>query len=304
MADVRGTRRARLNRPEHRAAALLTLPAFVVIFVFFVVPLLLAVGISFTRYDLLSAPKWVGLANYASLFADPQFQTSMANTVYFAGGQVVIGVVVALFVAILFNKPMAGGAAMRTTIYLPQAMSYVTVSLLWSFLYDPGIGPINVALQHFHLGPVNFLTSTDLAMPSIMAMSLWRNLGYFMTILLAGLKAVPTELIEAAHLDGAGWWSRLLYVLVPQMRSVLFFVIITWFMGGLQMFTQSYVMTQGGPVNATRTVVYEMYESAFLDLDFGKATAIGVVMLLVVLVVAVPTQVIRQQRAASEERRG
>lgn len=304
MADERGTRRARLHRPEQRAAALLTLPAFVVICVFFVAPLLLAIGISFTRYDLLTRPKWVGLANYASVLSDPQFRTSIANTLYFAGGQVVIGVVVALFVAMLFNKPLVGGAAMRTTIYLPQAMSYVTVSLLWSFLYDPGIGPINVVLQHFGLGPVNFLTSTNLAMPSIMVMSLWRNLGYYMTILLAGLKAVPEEMIEAAHLDGAGWWSRLIYIIVPQLRSPLFFVIITWFMGGLQMFTQSYVMTQGGPVNATRTVVYEMYESAFLDLDFGKATTIGVLMLLVVLVVAVPTQVIRQQRAANAGHRG
>lgn len=296
--------RSRLHRPERMAGALLTIPAFGVIGVLFVIPLLLSIGISFTRYNLFSAPRWVGLSNYTSVLGDPQFRTSVVNTVYFAGGQVVVGVVVALFVAMLFNRPMRGGAAMRTTIYLPQAMSYVTVSLLWSFLYDPQFGPIDAALQRLGLGPVNFLTSTGLAMPSIMAMSLWRNLGYFMTILLAGLKSVPQDTVEASHLDGAGWWSRLIYVIVPQLRSPLFFVVVTWFMGGLQMFTQSYVMTSGGPVNATRTVVYELYETAFQDLDFGKASAIAVLMLVVVLIVAIPTQVVRQLRATQAARNG
>jgi ABC-type sugar transport system permease subunit len=294
MADLR---RSRLDASSRRAGVLLLIPACCVVGLFLIVPLLIAVVFSFTRYDLLSAPRWDGLKNYRDLLSDPQFLTSIGNTVYFAIGQVVIGVVVALFVALLFNRRLVGGGAMRTLIYLPQAMSYVTVSLLWSYLYDPSIGPINAVLQHLGLDQINFLTSTNLAMPSIMIMSLWRNLGYYMIILLAGLKAVPPELIEAAHLDGAGWWSRLIHVTIPQLRSPMFFVVVTWFMGGLQMFTQSYVMTQGGPDNSTRTVVYSMYESAFLGLDFGKASAVGVLMLVVVLAVAIPTQVIRQIRS-------
>lgn len=279
-------------------AVVLLTPALLFVVVFTIVPLLAAVAMSFTRYDLLSAPEWIGLDNYRSVLSDPQFRASVGNTIYFAGGQVVIGVVVALLVAMLFNRRLVGGSVMRTFVYLPHAMSYVTIALLWSYLYDPNLGPINVVLQRIGLEPIHFLTSTGLAMPSILIMSLWRNLGYFMIILLAGLKTIPPELIEAAHVDGASWWSRLIHVIVPQLRSPLFFVVVTWFMGGLQMFTQSYVMTQGGPVNATRTVVYELYESAFLGLDFGRASTVGVLLFLVVVLVALPTQLIKQLRGA------
>lgn len=253
-----------------------------------VIPLLVALVLSLTRYDLLSAPRFVGLANYQAILTDERFATAVGNTLFFAFGQVVVGVIVALFVAMLFNGKLFGGTAMRTIIYLPQAMSYVTVALLWSFLYDPYIGPINAFLQSMDLGPVFFLTDTNLAMPSIMLMSLWRNLGYYMIILLAGLKAIPPELIEAAHVDGAKWFSRLRHVIIPQLASPLLFVSVTWLMGGLQMFTQSYVMTQGGPANATRTIVFDMYEAAFLRLDVGRASAIAVMMFLAVVLVALP----------------
>lgn len=273
---------------QRRAARWLLSPALAALALTTVIPLLVALVLSLTRYDLLSAPRFVGLANYQAILTDERFATAVGNTLFFAFGQVVVGVIVALFVAMLFNGKLFGGTAMRTIIYLPQAMSYVTVALLWSFLYDPYIGPINAFLQSMDLGPVFFLTDTNLAMPSIMLMSLWRNLGYYMIILLAGLKAIPPELIEAAHVDGAKWFSRLRHVIIPQLASPLLFVSVTWLMGGLQMFTQSYVMTQGGPANATRTIVFDMYEAAFLRLDVGRASAIAVMMFLAVVLVALP----------------
>ncbi|MBV7411137.1 sugar ABC transporter permease [Dermabacteraceae bacterium TAE3-ERU27] len=254
------------------------------------VPLALAAGLSLTEYNLFEPPRFVGLDNYRKLFTDPIFYQAIGNTLYFALGQVLIGVVVAFGVAMLFNHKLVLGGTMRTIVYLPQAMSYVTVALLWTFLYDPFIGPINIALRAAGIDTIYFLTSTELAMPAIMAMSLWRNLGYFMIILLAGLKAVPEEMIEAAHLDGAGWWCRLRHVIIPQMLNPLFFVTVTWFMGGLQMFTQAYVMTQGGPVNSTRTIVYQMYEASFTRLDIGTGCAIAVLLFLVVMAVALPVR--------------
>ncbi len=286
-----------VTRPQRRAGRLLAAPALVVIVGTVVVPMAMATYLSFTSYDLLSAPKWVGLRNYTRLLSDPVVGKAALNTLVFAGGQVLIGIVVAFFVAMLFNGPLVGGPLVRTVMYVPQAMSYVTVALLWSFLYDPTHGPINAWLRSAGFDTVHFLTDTGLAMPSIMAMSLWRNLGYYMIILLAGLKAIPPEQHEAAQIDGAGWWSRLIHVTVPHMRSPLFFVAVTWFLGGLQMFTQSYVMTQGGPVNATRTVVYEMYESAFLALDIGRASAVAVLLCLVVLAIAVPVRVVEAIRS-------
>lgn len=281
---------ASLDQRQQRAGRLLLAPAVVILALTVVVPLLLAGYLSLTSYNLLQAPRFVGLKNYQDLFADPVFHKTVGNTLYFAIGQVAIGIVVAFFVAMLFNRPLRGGAAARTVIYLPQAMSYVTVALLWTFLYDPFIGPINVLLKELGAGPVYFLTNTELAMPAIVGMSLWRNLGYYMIILLAGLKAIPEELLEAAQVDGAGWWARLRNVIIPQMVNPLFFVAVTWFMGGLQMFTQAYVMTQGGPVNSTRSVVYHMYEAAFTQLSVGRASAIAILLFLFVMLIALPVR--------------
>lgn len=269
-------------------------PALVMLTMTIIIPLLFAAFLSFTKYDLLSSPSFVGFSNYAKLLTDPVFGQAVMNTLVFALGQVVIGLVVAFFIAMLFNNPLVGGNLMRTMVYVPQAMSYVTVALLWSFLYDPFVGPINAAAHALGFPTINFLTDVNLAMPSIMGMSLWRNLGYFMIILLAGLKAVPGELMEAAKIDSAGWWARLWHVILPSMKNTVFFVAVTWFMGGLQMFTQAYVMTQGGPVNSTRTIVYDMYESAFTNLDIGRGSAIAVLLFLVVVLVALPAKLIQE----------
>ena len=204
-------------------------------------------------------------------------------TFYFAFGQVVLGVVVALMVAMLFSQALKGGAAMRTVVYIPQAASYVVISLIWTFLFDPAIGPINAALNGLGIDTIYFLTDQNWAMPSIMVMSLWRNLGYFMVILLAGIQAIPTSINEAAHVDGANAFQRFFLVTIPQLKSTLLFVFVTWFLGAMQMFTQSYVMTQGGPINATRTLVYRMYDSAFTELNIGAASSIAVLLFLAVV---------------------
>ena len=286
-----------LDHQRRRAGRLLAAPALLVITAMTVVPLVMAFFLSFTRYDLLSPPRFVGFANYAEVLTDPLFGRVTVNTLVFAVGQVAVGVVVTFLVAMLFNQRLVANSLMRTTVYLPQAMSYVTVALLWSFLYDPFNGPLNAVIQYLGGPQVNFLTETSLAMPSIMAMSLWRNFGYFMIILLAGLKAIPPELLEAAQIDGAGALRRLIHITIPQMRNSLLFVTVTWFMGGLQMFTQAYVMTQGGPENATRSVVYEIYRSAFSDLNIGRACAISVLMFLFVAAFGLPLRVIEHLRA-------
>lgn len=277
---------------QRRAGVLLISPALFLILVTLLVPLAAAIVLSFTRYDLFRHPAWAGLQNYRRLFDDPVFWTAAGNTLRFAVGQVVIGVIVAVAVAVLFNQQVAAGSFLRTVVYLPQAASYVVVALIWTMLLDPFSGPISQAFAALTGHRIYFLSDADLAMPSLIVMSLWRNLGYFMIILLAALQSVPTELLEAAQVDGANAWRRFIHVTVPGIASALLFVTITWFLGAVQMFTQSYVMTSGGPVNATRTLVYLMYQRAFSGLDIGGASAIAVLLFGAVVVLSVLVRLI------------
>ena len=283
----RSRRGTGLQRSKARAGVSLASPGLLGIVLITLVPLALGVVFSFYEYDLIRPPTFVGLANYTSTLSDPVFWVTAGNTLYFAVTQVALGTVVALLVALLLSQAMPGNGVMRTIVYLPQAMSYVVVALIWNLLYDPLNGPINGLLEALSLGPVNFLTDSHLAMPSIIAMSIWRNLGYFMIILLAGIQSVSTEMLEAAQMDGAGAVQRFLHITIPQLSNTLLFVVVTWFLGGLQMFTQSYVMTDGGPVNATRTLVFQMYDAAFKAGSIGEATAISVMMFSAVVVVSI-----------------
>ena len=283
----RSRRGTGLQRSKARAGVSLASPGLLGIVLITLVPLALGVVFSFYEYDLIRPPTFVGMENYTSTLSDPVFWVTAGNTLYFAVTQVALGTVVALLVALLLSQAMPGNGVMRTIVYLPQAMSYVVVALIWNLLYDPLNGPINGLLEALSLGPVNFLTDSHLAMPSIIAMSIWRNLGYFMIILLAGIQSVSTEMLEAAQMDGAGAVQRFFHITIPQLSNTLLFVVVTWFLGGLQMFTQSYVMTDGGPVNATRTLVFQMYDAAFKAGSIGEATAISVMMFSAVVVVSV-----------------
>lgn len=292
---TRGTR-GRILRRQRRAGLILVTPAFAVVGLVAIIPLLAAVFFSFTSYDMITAPRWVGLANYVDILTTTLFWAAVQHTLEFAVGQLLIGIVVATGVAVLFNRNLAGGSAMRTLIYLPQAASYVVVALVWNLLLDPLAGPINKLITHFGGETVYFLSDASTAMGSIVVMSIWHNLGYFMLLLLAGLQSVPQELIEAATVDGAPAFRRFISVTIPCMSQVFGFVIVTWFLWGLQMFTQAYVMTGGGPVNATKTVVYRMYDDAFVSLHLGRACAIAVMLFVLVVVSSILLRTILAMR--------
>jgi len=285
-----------LERRQRVAGETLLAPAVLAIVLTSVVPLVLAFYFSLTNYTLLAPPQWVGLANYIAIVRDPVFWEALRNTLSFAVSQVGVGIVVVVLVAALFNGYLFGGPVMRTIVYLPQAASYVVVALVWNLLLDPAVGPINAMLEKIDWGPIYFLSDPDWAMPSIVVMSMWRNLGYFMIIVLAALKSVPSDLLEAAKMDGANAAQRFWTISLPTIRGVVAFVAITWFLGALQMFTQSYVMTRGGPVNATRTIVYLMYDEAFTNLSIGKACAMAVMLFLLVVVLSLLLRLVLRPR--------
>lgn len=239
---------------------------------------------SLTKYNVLQAPVFVGLKNFREIFHDDTFLGSLWNTFYFVGVTVLGGSTISLLLAVLLNHNLTGRAAFRAAIYLPQAMSYVAASLIWMWIYDPLYGSLNDLIRNLGGTPVNWLTNLRSAMPSIILLSIWRTSGYYMVIFLAGLQGIPRQLYEAAEIDGVGPIRRFFWITFPLLMPTVFLVVVMWSIGAMQMFTQSFVMTGGGPAGATSTVVYQVYLNSFLYLKLGYGSAESVVLFMAILV--------------------
>lgn len=265
-------------------------PALLLIVVFFAGPVLAAIGLSFTDFDLYAladpgAARWVGLRNYARVLHEPLFWQALGNTLYFAvvGGPLTIAA--SLGAALLVNaRAVRWKSTARTVFFAPFVTTLVAVAIVWRYLYHPRYGLLNYLLGLLHVAPIDWLGNPHWAMPAIILMATWKNFGYNMLICIAGLQSIPRELYEAAALDGASAWQRFRHVTLPMLAPTLFFVVIVTMIGYLQLFTEPYVMTQGGPLRATTSLVLYMYEEGFRWWRLGVAAAIA--FLLFVLIVA------------------
>jgi multiple sugar transport system permease protein len=257
---------------------------------FFLLPVAAAAILSFTDFDIYAVgdpanTRWIGLANYATLLGQPVFWRALANTCYFAlvGGP--LSVLVALGAALMVNARVVRYKSLFRTIYFaPFVTTLVAVALVWRYLYHPQYGLLNYALGAIGLGPIDWLGDPRWAMPAIIGLAVWKNFGYSMLILIAGLQSIPQELYEAAELDGAGDWTRFRYVTLPLLRPALVFVGVITTIGYLQLFAEPYVMTQGGPLRSTTSLVLLMYEEAFRWWRIGYGSAIAFVLFVIVLV--------------------
>jgi len=229
---------------------------------------------------------FVGINNYVGLFTDDQFITSLLNTLWFAVLTVPTGVILALLLAVLFNRQIRGISIFRTFVFIPVITSMVAVSLVWSMLYEDNAGLLNTLLGYVGLGPVHWLTDTNIAMISIAIMSVWKGLGYNMTIFLAGLQGVPGELYEAATIDGATARQKFMKITVPMIAPTTYFVTLMALIGSLQVFDQVWIMTQGGPVDATKTVAMYLYQYGFQFYKMGYACAAAYVLFILVFIVS------------------
>ena len=280
---------SREGRAEARAGWGFVTPALVLIGVFFVVPVGGAFVLSFTDFDLYSigdpsSTRFVGLRNYQTLLETPLFWTALRNTLYFVlvGGP--LSVVVSLAAAVLVNaKAVRFKPFFRSAFFAPWVTTLVAVAVLWRYIYHPGYGLLNAAIGVFGLGPVDWLGDPRWAMPSIILLSVWKNFGYNMLIFLAGLQAIPEELYEAAALDGAGAWRRFRHVTLPMLGPTLVFVGVVTMITSFQIFSEPYVMTQGGPLKSTTTLMLFMYEEGFRWWRLGFAATIAVVLFLLTL---------------------
>lgn len=260
-------------------------PSLVLLLVFSAAPLLFAFYLSFHSWNLLEPAKpLVGLDHYFELAGDGLFWKAAKNTVLYSL-YVPVSMACALGVALLLNRKIRGVAVLRAIFFLPYITSFVAISIVWQWMYDPQFGVINWLLGRIGLGPYPWLSSPDTALLALMLMAVWIHIGFQMVIFLAGLQAIPNELYEAAMIDGAGPWRRFRRITLPMLKPTTFFVLVTSVIGSFQVFTFVYVMTEGGPLHATDVIVYHIYQNAWQFLRMGYASAMSWVLFAVIFVI-------------------
>lgn len=300
LHPVRRTRTTDARRRESLTAFGLATPAVVLLIVFLVVPVVLAFALAFTDARLVSPTpaRFVGLRNFTQLFQDPTFYKSLRNTVYFAAVVVPLQAGLALMLALLVNAKVRGVNFFRTVYFLPVVTSMVVVSLLWTFLYRED-GLVNHVISALTLGGVegpDWLGDPATAMPAIILMSVWQGVGFHMIIWLAGLQTIPAELYEAADLDGATRWHRFRHVTWPGLRATRTFVLVTITIAAFSLFTQIRVMTQGGPLDSTTTVVHQAVHTGYDQQQTAYAAAISLVFFVLVLSVSLVQRFLTREK--------
>ena len=261
-------------------------PTIVYFLVFKYGPMLWAMGLSFTSYDMMKPPRWVGLENYGSIVRDPIFRAALLNTLVYIAGSTVFITVVGLGLALGINTRGRGRRVCMSGMFLTNIMPILAVCLVWRFLFHPH-GLVNQLLRPFGFGRIDWLTDSTLAMPAIILVTVWRFAPYFMVVFLAGLLAIPPEYYEAAEIDGADLLRRFRYLTLPLLMPVTFFVVVVAALLSARIFLMPYIITGGGPGNATRVLSMLIYETGFSYMKMGRAAAISVVLFAIVMVLTV-----------------
>jgi len=270
---------------DYVAAYLFLFPSLAIGIVFVITPIIMVFPLSLTNWDLTTGRRnFVGFENYFYLFQQPKFFKSIINTFYFASIKVIIDLVLSLFFAVLLNKAIRGVKIFRIAFFSPVVTSTVAVAMIWIWLFDPSLGPLNQILQIFGLRPLKWLYDPKWAMPSLILFSLWKGLGYDILIFLAGLQSIPQELVEAAMVDGANAWHTFRHITLPLLSPVIYYVILIGTINAFKIFEQVSVMTPGGgPLYSTGVIVYYIYELAFQSGTLGRAAAASVILFGMVL---------------------
>lgn len=270
---------------QRAVVALFLAPSLIPLLLFTVGPMVASVGLSTVRWNLLKPPVFVGLDNYDKLLGDAGFRDAVLHTIQYVAGYLPIVLIGGLLIALALNQRLRGLALFRTAYFLPVVTSWVVVALMWRWLLDPGTGIVNYALGLIGIDGPGWYTDPDWAMASVIVASAWKDLGFVMVILLAGLQSIPEEYYEAASVDGAGRWSRFRNITIPLLTPSLFFVLVISLINNLQVFDQVWVMTKGGPAGATSVVVENIVRNAFSYGQMGYAAAMSWLFFVVLLVI-------------------
>ncbi|PAF29666.1 sugar ABC transporter permease [Paenibacillus sp. 7516] len=269
-------------------AVLFTLPALVPLLVFWMGPLGYIVYLSFTDWDFMSPDKlFVGLENYSYLLTNSEFYKSLKVTLLFGLGSVIPTIVGGLALAMLMNSRIKSSGLFRTLLFSPWVTPTVAVSIAWSWIFEPEVGLANLMLGWVGVSPIGWLRDADWALVAVLIVTLWKSIGWSMVFYLVALRNLPSDLLEAASIDGAGSWDKFRSITLPLISPTTFFLSIILTIQSLQAYDQINVMTQGGPAGSTRTLLYMYYQSAFESFNVGEASAIAVVIILICVLLSV-----------------
>lgn len=272
-----------------KAAYIFLAPALTAIFVFFFIPVISAFVISFTDFDIYaigdySKFRFTGLDNYIKLFDNPLFWKALKNTFFFVVVSGPLSIAVSLGAAILLNSKLVKfKGVFRLVYFMPVVTTLVAVSIVWRFIYHPEFGLLNYGLSFIGIDKIDWLGDPNWAMPSIIILSIWKNFGYNMIIFIAGLQNIPEELYEAAHIEGANAWQRFTKITLPMLAPTTIFITIITMIGYFQLFAEPYIMTQGGPLDSTLSIVLYMYQEGFRWWNMGYSSSIAFVLFVIIL---------------------
>jgi multiple sugar transport system permease protein len=268
-------------------AYLFLLPSAIALGVFTIWPIAQALWISLHDWSFLDdTHEFLGLGNYTELLGDDRFWNAMRVTAVYTLGAVPLQIALALLVALALNERLRGLSALRAAYFLPVVSSLAIMAIVWSFLLDPNVGVIAGWMSDLGMRRIDFLGDITTALPAIVVVGIWKNLGFSMVILLAGLQGIPREHYEAASIDGAGRWARFRHITLPGLRHTMLFVVVISVIASLQVFDQIFVMTRGGPLFATESIVTYLYYQGFDLFRMGYASAIATVLFLLILLVS------------------
>ncbi|MCX6048183.1 MAG: sugar ABC transporter permease [Chloroflexi bacterium] len=278
------SRPSKLRRQEERWAYLFLLPQYLGLLCFVLGPVVVTLFLSFSEWNLVAPPRWIGLQNYQVSFQTDVFWQTWRNTIYYVVVSVAGGIVFSLALALALNEKLRGVTLYRGIYFLPVVTSAVAVSMVWRWLYNPEFGLFNAVLTTIGLPTLPWLNSLKWAMPSVIIMSIWQTVGYNMVIFLAGLQGIADQFYEAAEMDGATAWQKFRHITLPLLSPTTFFILITATIGAFQAFNQIYIMTNGGPANATRVILLHIYILAFRLFKIGEASAVSWVLFLILFI--------------------
>ncbi len=275
------------SKQETIAGWLFLLPTIIGFLVFTAVPFIMSFFYSLTDADGITTPNFVGLDNYINLLKEPDFINALKNTVYYTLGVVPIGTFLAIIVAVLLNQKLKFVNLYRSAIFIPVIVSTVSISMVWQWMYNQDYGLLNAFLGVFGLPPQAWIASQELAMPSVIIMSIWKGLGFNTVILLAGIQGISPSIYEAADIDGASPIRKFFKITLPLLRPTTMFVLIISLINAFQAFDQIYIMTKGGPTKATEVVVYLIYMNAFNFFKQGYASAMAYILFIIIFIASI-----------------
>ncbi|MGW8884160.1 carbohydrate ABC transporter permease [Streptomyces sp. NPDC055749] len=271
------------GRRRRRAGMLMVAPALLHASLWIGLPVVASVALAFTKYDVLTAPQFVGLDNFRDMLDDAVFRKSIVNTVIYTFFTVPFGMLLGLLLALALHTGLKARGIFRTAVFLPQVTATVAIALVWLWIYNPGNGLLNALLSFLGIDGPAWLNSTTWAMPSVILVGIWQGIGMKMLIYLAALQSLPRELYEAAAVDGASKVRQFFSITLPLLKPATFFVLITSMITAFQSFDQIYILTDGGPANSTTMMTYEIYKSAFREFRVGYACAQSLVLFVLLM---------------------